>query len=528
VSRDAALTIASLAVEGKLDSIALRALTDLVHTMPEMVSPAMMALQGGLGPTLLEHANKVASGEQTSAKLAEEIEGTTGMSRFGLKRMLWGDVVPWSVPGWGIARYAISRKTDGKIDPFSKRPIHFDFWRHGLMGWGDALMGAVTVGALVIGVKGAAATRVGLARFRSGNLPTAIADEGARLLSGRGRALAYLPGTTQSRFATGLAKFDDVGAGIAKLDPDGSERANAELAYNAWKNGDLLVESDAGVKVTPWGMWSDTRGAIPVVNRNRPMYEFTTRGGRPVLRLSSRARGEELGAIFAAVGTRLRDGATSRAAVREATEAAEQAVTRPLTKHGHDLVEHNEFARAAAQIGIGADSKVGPAGKMRPGLYEDAVNAVANPWSEMSPSTYSRKQNWQKFRSSPSFKPVVIGVPGAAVSFLGYKGYKMFTAPPPPPEEGAATDQQAAASNGQTQAPSIPSTGDPEVDAAIQSLLTMAPEQQEAWFGEQIAALEAASKRTDLTEEDTQALLKRKAQLETIVTVFSGDDGATG
>jgi hypothetical protein len=192
----------------------------------------------------------------------------------------------------------------------------------------------------------------------------------------------------------------------------------------------------SGVKISPWGMWSDTRGAIPGINRNRPMYEVLSEGGKPLLRLSSRAHGEELGAVFAATGTHLVDGPTSTRAIEDATAIATSASADTLRHSGQDLVDYHAFSRAAQQIAPTPGSGLsGISGRVRPGLREDALKAAQNEWGHMTAKEAKRQERMR----SPKFWLKAGG--GGAALLVGGIFAKDMVMPPaaPQPETQAAS-----------------------------------------------------------------------------------------
>lgn len=445
--------------------------------------------------TLYQVASAVNGGQVSDEQLAQIAEqaGSTG-SPFSLGPML-KQILPWSfIPGWGAIRFAIAPFFDGK-DPFTGDKVHYDFWRHGVSGWSDALFAVGGAFSLAMTIKGGMQLLKGMSAIDSahgagliGNVARAegLVGEAGTMSLGK-KLMAVLPVSSENRAVTGIARLGELEKGVAALPEGSAARASLENYLEMLGRGDARIGSKAGIGNAPFGLGTHARGAV--LNRKSPMVQLVTTDGASMLKLDGRlTSGPALTAHVAA-------GAVDFLPQRQLAELmSAYGVASP------ELLRTKLLAEAGTALGITAEARSplnAVLGAFRPGPVEDVLKAVAN----RPPSTLSTI-----FRSPLGIMLGVGAASAGAMMFMRRSGSGEQA-------EAATSQQQSAAAAGQLQL-----TADEQ--AAVQQFLALPVDQQQQ-VATQIAQGLQQARGQQLTAEQ-QAQLDHQAQVLQLMVELAG------
>lgn len=464
---------------------------------------------------LLQIASAVNSGQVGPDELEKQVE-MAAMSG-GPGKMI-GDMVikgmlPWAViPGWGLIRTA-GMVTHGGKDPISGMPMHLDFWNHEGQ---DALWGAMDLAMAAGGALSLATYGRGVSQALKGIKIANGTAHGATITAAQGVNFAssgaagtwstvkaaLLPMTRESKVATGLARLNgDTVSRVARMADDthgaGEAGKMAQLALDKMMTGEVGLHSTLGVKASLMGVVSDSRGIV--MNRNKPLFDIVSQGGKTIVRLDSSVRGEALPAVLASIGTRLQDTRSVQSKIATIKEA--EAAGTALVKPANEILQTEALGRAAQWLQQNGMLRE-PQGLrkfaqlVRPNATTDALRAITS-LDGAVPGNLELAATKALTQQHRWVKPAVFG--GAALA-AGGGGYWMMNAQKAPTEGGHAGPEQSQRA------------------AEREQFLALPPQQQAAYIAEQAqmlqASVEQAGGEDRLTPQQQRQLQVRIGELE--------------
>jgi hypothetical protein len=475
---------------------------------------------------------------QVEQMLSQTSEGMTSM----IKDTFLKEMLPWTlIPGWGAIRFAASPLFGGK-DPISKRPIHMDFWNHGLEGWLDAALAAGGAVTVANNVRGAMQVSAGHRLIAAGGDAAKIAaNEGVANLRGFGKFLSYVPGTNANRVVSGISRLDSsLTSGISKL--TGVERELAENVLTKWRAGQLSIVGDGAVKVSKMGVISNSRGMLPMIGqRGKAMAATGVFNGKAAITLDLRMSGKSLAAHLASAGVEHADGALKSRLLSSfgisgggalSKEAITGLRTSVLGSATQQLTGAGVLARPTGLQGL--------LGTVRPGPVQDAFKAAG----QVSAGTVGVKTGLAALSRGGKF-----GLGALAAAAVGGLGYQFMVKP----QMAAAQQAAAGASEQQQQAgqqvegqPQAQQQVDPsgsvgvqtqqpqagvdaqqgaamQIDAQMEQAITvfaqLQPAEQQALIEQQYAALQQAAAQPNLTPEQQAQIQAGVQELQIFMQV---------